>query len=81
MTFTKTLSTLSLALALQAGAFIAATVVLSPSDAAAATHSKNKPQKKAPARKAKSTDMTKFVPPPTQAKGKSDSDQPIGNMN
>jgi hypothetical protein len=46
MTFIKTLSTLSLALTLQAGALVAAAVVLSPSDAAAATHSKAKPHKK-----------------------------------
>jgi hypothetical protein len=46
MTFIKTLSTLSLALTLQVGALVAAAVVLSPSDAAAATHSKAKPQKK-----------------------------------
>jgi hypothetical protein len=50
----KALSTLSLAFALQAGALVAATVIIAPSDAAAATHSKTKPQKKsqkkAPAR-------------------------------
>jgi hypothetical protein len=52
MTFAKTLSTLSLAFALQAGAFIAAAVVLSPSDAAAAGTAKkqNKTQKKSAAR-------------------------------
>jgi hypothetical protein len=36
MKITKTLSTLSLAFALQGGALVAATVVLAPSDAAAA---------------------------------------------
>jgi hypothetical protein len=50
----KTLSALSLAFALQAGALVAATVIIAPSDAAAATRSKAKPQKKsqkkAPAR-------------------------------
>jgi hypothetical protein len=50
----KTFSALSLALALQAGALVAATVILAPSDATAASHSKKKApkksQKKAPAR-------------------------------
>ena len=50
MNIAKTFSALSLAFALQAGALVAATVVLSPSDASAATHVKAKQQKKAHAR-------------------------------
>lgn len=53
MKIAKTLSTLSLAFALQAGALVAATVVLAPTDAAAAVSKKKAPkkaQKKAPAR-------------------------------
>jgi hypothetical protein len=53
MKIAKTLSALSLALALQGGALIAATIALAPSDAVAAVSKKKAPkksQKKAPAR-------------------------------
>jgi hypothetical protein len=55
MTISKTISTLSLALAFQASAFVAAAVVLSPSDATAATkHTTQKKAQKKPQKKAHS---------------------------